>query len=120
MQWLPQRISSTLRSCGAAIGHRDRQLHASKSEGSGWNCLFLTTDGLSFDLNRLKPRKNRLVRHLALIEVPPQTIGMPSQAVGMDSQGVEVPAQVTDMPPQATDLPSQTTDLAPQAADVPS
>ena len=55
-------------------------------------------DRLGFDPNRLKPRKNLLVRHLDLTDLPPQ---------------------VTDVPPQATDLPSQTIGMAPQAADMP-
>ena len=54
-------------------------------------CLFLTTDGLSFDPNRLKPRKNRLGRHLALIEVPSQAIELPSQAIEVVSQAIELP-----------------------------
>jgi hypothetical protein len=78
------------------------------------NCLFLPTDDLSFDPNRLKPRNNLPGRHLALIEVPPQaievppqTIGMPSQAVGMAPQGVEVPAQAIEVPEQAVGVPLQ-------------
>jgi len=80
------------------------------------NCLFLTTDGLSFDLNRLKPRKNRLGRHLEPISVPTQTISVPSQAVSVAPQAISVASQTVSPGSQGASLPTQAVSVHPQVA----
>jgi len=57
------------------------------------NCLFLTTDCLSFELNRLKPRKNLLGRYLEPISVHTQTISVPTQAESVAPQAISPASQ---------------------------
>jgi hypothetical protein len=101
----------------AHLGHLGLEAEATLRHPDGvwraFNCLFLTMDGLSFDPNRLKPRKNRLGRHLALIEVPSQVIEVLSQAIEVASQAIELPSQATDVAVQAIGVPPQTIGMLP-------